>query len=369
MTRGTLVLAVFVLIALGIIGASALLQNQPPLQLTVAVDPMIAGWARESAKTFNASRQTAGAGRRVEVTITEINDYAVWGANASAWSATTHPDAWIPSSSLSVEYARGRGLMLEVVEASLAQTPLIWGGYTTRVNLIVDSPTAALNSQQVARAAAAERWDALDGQASWGFVKLAIALPNQTMSGLGMLLVSAADFYDTAQLSGAQLTSGEFRKWLTPIIASVSNFNSIGSDAAAFVARGVASADLGMAAESQWLRSLDALTRTEPVRFSYPQYAFVFDFPLARWNDANVTDDQRQAVTAFQIWLMSAQQQAALPSFGIRSRTRMVTDADSLFVRGVPYGIKLNPTFDTPIQPLSLTDVNNLLHWFQTVRR
>lgn len=364
MRRGTIVLVLFVLIAAGIIGASYLLQSQPTLTFTVAVDPLIEDWAQAAVSAFNATNPVVGAGRRIQFSVNTIDDVRVW-SGTSTWTAAAHPNGWLAASSLSVDYAGSRNIPLQVVAASVAKTPLIMGAYVSRANVLSDT---ALTWDDLANAATVENWEALGGQPGWQFVKLAFSLPDQTISGFPVLLSAAANFHQTAQLSSAQLTDPDFRNWFIPIVNSVSNFNSIGQDAAAYTARGTASVDVALAPESQWLHNLSGIIRNEDVRFSYPAYSFVYDFPLARWDDSTTTDDERLAIDRLSGWLLNPEQQALLPDFGLRPVNFMIAENDTRFFEGQRFGIELNPSFDNTIQAQAINDTQLLLRWFQGIR-
>ncbi len=370
MRRGTIVLFIFGLVALGIIAASTLLQNQPPIEITVAVDPLIEEWARASVSQFNEQGVVVGAGRRVHVNLSIIPDVDVW-AEISPWNGASHPDAWLPSSNASLTYAEERALPFVTVSPSLAKTVLIWAGFSERVNILTDSETAPLNWSLVQGAAEEESWQALGGQASWQFFKLAFNQPSDALTGIGAVLTAAAEFSDTATPSGAQLTSSEFRQWMRPVFEAV-NF-TIGSDIAAITAsRGTSVVDVAIAPESQWLRNLTALSQRGEIRFSEPEYLFVFDFPLTRWEDAQTVQDVRSAVDALGRFLQAAPQQNLLTTYGLRPASRSVTQADTLFAQAEAMGLPLNRDLSEAntaiIQPPTLTDIRTLLSWISNIR-
>lgn len=370
MRRGTIVILIFVLAAAGIVAASTLLQNQPAVTLTIAVDPLIEEWVRSSVNEFNATNPVVGAGRRVQfstTTLEVVDDFRVWSGGVT-WTSASHPDVWIASSSASVLWAQNRFSAVQVIEPSLAQTPLVWGGYSSRVNLLTNGAANPLDWDAVATAAAdGGNWRELGGQAGWGFLKSAFSLPDQTMSGVAALMVAAAEYGNTAQVASAQFTNPSFRQWLTPVFETI-NFSTIGNDPAAFVARGTASADVAIAPESLWLQNLSGITRNEAIRLNYPEYTFVFDFPLTAWNDATVPDETRSAAARLGDWLMSAPQQAKLTQYGLRPINKMIDTTDTLFTQAEQYGIQPNPTFTNVLATPPLVDVQGLIRWFQSAR-
>jgi hypothetical protein len=295
MRRGTVFLLLFILFVAGVIGISQFLRTQPPLSITVAVDPLAVDWVREAANRFNASNPLVNGTQRVQVEVSVVGDMDVWEGESN-WTTQNHPNGWIPSSSVSLSYAQNANVPMQLVADSTARTLLVWGGYASRVNIITENGTSPFDWDTVQRAAEAESWEKLGGDRNWGFVKLAFPIPDSTMTGLAALFSGAANFNNTADLSGGATRGTEFYDWLTPIIASVPNFQTLGADVAKTVARGPSTVEIALLPESQWLLNLSAMTSNEPIILSYPAYDFVFDFPVARWDDLQTTDTERAAV-------------------------------------------------------------------------
>lgn len=365
MRRGTLVLLLFVLIVGGIVGVSTLLQNQPPLVIRVAVSPLIRDWAQQTINAFNATNAVVSNGRRVRAEIVVVEDLDAW--RNRSWTLEDHPNAWIPASSATIAYAREGGMPFEILSPSVAKTPLVWGAYATRANVLTSGGTETLDWEQVMEAAETASWEALGGEAGWQFLDLAFPLPDETMTGAAVLLSGAGNFNDTTTLGGAILQNQAFRESMTAILTSVPNFNNVGSDTAAFLARrGLAGADIAIAPESQWLMSLANLNRDDTIQFSYPEYTFMFDFPVAMWQETPADQDIVAAVNALNNYLLAEGQQATLPQFGLRPAQTQVTAVDTLFNQGGQYGIQLSPDFTQIIQPPSdSVDIQSLIRWAQ----
>ncbi|MEQ8677721.1 MAG: substrate-binding domain-containing protein [Aggregatilineales bacterium] len=366
MKRGTIVLIIFAIIAAGVVGVSLFLQNQPPLEITVAVDPLAEDWIRESADAFNASDTLINGTRRVQVNVISTSDLDVWqNTRTNFWTAENHPELWIPASSASVTYAARANIPFNVVTESTARTPLLWGGYANRVDLLT-ADGEAFDWSQVVMAAETESWQALGG--GNGFVNLAFLLPDRTMGGLGVLLSASAAYNDTVNLSGGVI-SRDFYDWLTPVIDSVQNFNTIGNDIAQFMARNRASVDIAIGPEVQWLNGLDGITRNGEVRFSYPEYAFVFDFPVAQWEDPATTSEELSAGQAFANYLLDDARQTRAIAHGLRPAVGAPPVTASLFSTAEAYGVLIDPPLDTNvIQPPSATDIQSLIQWFTTTQ-
>lgn len=365
MRRTTIVVIVFVILAAVVVGVSQFLRAQPPLELTVAVSPLAERWVRAAVERLNATEPVLAATQRVRYNVTTVDDLAVWGDDRRVtWTPENHPVLWIPAASVSVDYAVSARFPFVISTDSLAQTPLMWGGFSSRVQVITQEGSEPFDWQAVAAAADAESWAELGGQRGWGFVKLAFDNPSQTMSGFGVLLSGAAAFSDSAEVSQATTNGADFRNWLTPVNQSVANFNTLGADAAAAMAsRGASVAEIGLLPESRWLTNLDGLLRHEPVVLAYPQYPFVFDFPLARWNDNTATDAEAEAARILSNWLLSEVQQTAVLDYGLRPASGPVPETARLFSTALDYGVLPNPDLSIRATGLARTEAQRLLQW------
>ncbi len=360
MKRGTIFIVLFIVVAAAIIGLSQFLNAQPPFELTVAVDPLAQSWLQEAVSALNATSPTVNT-RRVQFKVITIDDLAVWQGERE-WTPQQHPAAWVAASRLSVTYATESGLPLETLTGSLARTPLVWGGYVSRERLLTTDGTLPLDWSLVAAAAAKESWVQLGGQSSWGFVKLGFGQPSRKIGGLAAMLTAAASFNDSPSLAANSLNQQSFRTWLLPVIKSV-NFNTLGADPAAAMARGPSVVELGMFPEAQWLLNLNGIRAREDVRLSYPAYQFVLDFPLVRWRDTNTSTDQLAAVETLRAWLESPAQQAQLTAYGLRPANAEPTQQDILFSGGAQNGIMLIPNYGQAVQVPLRNDSLGLIQW------
>ncbi|MBZ0290486.1 MAG: hypothetical protein K8I30_22880, partial [Anaerolineae bacterium] len=212
----------------------------------------------------------------------------------------------------------------------------------------------------VQAAAAKESWSAIGGDSSWQFIKIGFGQPGSKIGGLAAMYSGAAAMAQKDTLAGADISSNTFRNWMLPVIRSVPNFTG---DPVAAMARGASTMEIGLFPEVQWLLNLSGLLKNEEVRLYYPAYQFVLNFPLARWDDSTVTNEQREAVSLLSNWLSAEAQQASAPTYGLRAVAVEPTDADPLFAAGVPYGIQLTPTFATVVTPPGRSDTLGLIQW------
>jgi hypothetical protein len=256
-----------------------------------------------------------------------------------------------------------------VLAESLARTPLVWGGYASRVNVATNDGAQSFDWETVQRVAEEASWSAVGGETSWQFVKLAFGRADQSMSGLAALFSGAAAFSDSAAISGVT-GANDFRNWMEPIIASVPNFQTLGADPAAAMARGPSTVEIALLPESLWLLNLNGLTDEEPIVFSYPVYQFLLDFPLAVWNDnTTATDNERAAVTALSGWLLRSSEQNSLAQYGLRPAQSDPASTAILFAQAVDFGIQLQPDLTQIIQAPPRTEAQSLVQWFTNTQR
>jgi len=342
MSRGTIVLILFVIIIAAIIGVSQFFTNQPPVEISVAVNPLAEDWIRAVADDFNESEIFVNGTTRVQVTITTVADNAVWGDDVN-WSQDSHPDAWIPADPASVMYLSSN-IPMGIITDSTASTPLVWGGFESRVAVLSDDGT--LDWDVIADAVATDdgNWASLGGERGWGFLKLAYPSPTNDIAGLAVLFSGAGHFTGSTTLDRQQLLEDDFNDWMNAIVNAVPNFNTLGSDPAGTMAsRGTSVAEIALLPEVLWLNNLDGLQGSDPITLSYPDTGYELTFPIALWDDNATTDDTRASVQAFADYVMDAGQLRA-ENFGLRPVGNERTETSSLFTQGADIGILLEPT-------------------------
>jgi len=362
MRRGTIFLGLFVVIAAGIIGVSLFLQNQPPLNITIAVSPLAETWLRDSVQDFNASSPTLSNQRRIEVDLIVVEDLDVWGSRRDIdWTPEDHPEGWLPALSTSVNYAANFNFPFEIVTPSTARTPIIWGGYESRVNALTNEGAQPFDWGQVIAVASNNdgNWADNGGEANWRFLKLAFAQPHTTVNGLGVMYSAAASIAQTTDVTRDDVRT-DFIDTIEPVFDAVPS-NAGGGNVTSLMARGPSTVEIGIAPEVQWLNNLSGLVSNEAMRFSYPQYPVVLDFPLAAWNGANITADERAAVETFGNWLLGGARQRELPGYGLRPADGTPAATDTLFADAEQYGILLDPALDNPVTPPDATATQSML--------
>ena len=367
--RGTIFIVLFILIAAAIIGVSRFIGAQPPTEYTLAVDPLAQAWAETAVNAFNATQPNMN-GHRVQFKVVATDDLSVWQGQ-NVWTTKNHEDAWLAASHASLDYARANGIGLVNVSTSLARTPMVWGGYISRANLLTTSGTLPLDWPLVQGAAdkmMQSNWAALGGDTSWGFLKLGFGQVTSKISGLAALFTAAASYNQATDLTQTSLSAQAFRNWLSPIVKSKPSFSTSGDPALA-MARGPSTIEMALFPEAQWLLNIKGMNNQEEVRVNYPTYQFILDFPLVSWQDDTAENTDRQAaVKLLGDWLASAQQQGNLPAYGLRPATTEPTQANDLFRVAIQYGISFTPNYGQAVQAPSVNEVKGLIQWVTSNR-
>ncbi len=332
--RTTGVLVIFVIVIVAIFGINQFVQSQPPLEITVVVDPLAEDWITEAVQDYNSNNVIIANSVRVQVNLQIADDLEIWRGN-SGWNSQNHPDAWIPSSSQSLAYAPS-SLPFEVVNESLVYTPLVWGGFQNRVDVITENGTRPFDWKAVQAIADNSSWT--DG----AFVNMAINWANSSMAGVGALTTATASYRQDTNVTRSLLSDASFISWFAPIRESVLNSERLGGNPAQSMAsRGASAADFALLPESQWLTELDSLTaNNRDFVFSYPAYQYPLDFPIALWSDAQTTNNERSAVQNFASFLANEAQGIAL-EHGLRPSNSSLTSNATLFTQAESYGILL----------------------------
>jgi hypothetical protein len=351
MRRGTIFIILFVVIAIGVVAASQFLRAQPPLEIQVAVSPLAEPWVSDAIAAFNATNPVVNSTRRVHYQVEAIDDSQVWLDDSRRWTPENHPQAWIPAASFSIDFANESRLPFEIVEPSLARTMLVWGGFTNSVDEVTNGGVEVFDWDSVAE-------DARD-------LNLAFSNPARTLSGLSVVLSGAGDHHESTTLTGVEVNDRDFRDWISPVIESVPNFNTLGASVAETLAsRGASVGAIGLLPESEWLTNLRGQLTQEnnPIALSYPQYSVEFDFPLSRWADTTVptNNDETAAVEALGRWLSSAAQQTNAQGFGLRPAQG--DPSVGAFIEGENYGALVSPTYQM-VEPPSRNDLRQLAEW------
>lgn len=381
MSRNQLVFGIIIIAALIIVGiglatqggsesdnpsdnpssTSANTGSRDPLTLTVAVNTVLDPWITPAVEAYNRTSPRVN-GRPVTVTLTRIDSLSVWGTADSRWTTINHPLAWIPEASYALDYARDIGLNYTPVQASLASTPIIWGVYQTYHDALVQAH-GNFDAEAVHLGASAANWQEL-GVNQQGYLLFVMSRPDRNGAGWAGLYTLAADYANDSTLSAQLMGDAALREWLEVIINAVPNFSTLGANPAQVMAtRGISAGQLGLLPESQWLTHYAQLDE-ETLVMVYPDQYVLLDFPLAVWNGAETTADERRAVEDLGRFLLANEQQRQAGALGFRPAANLQLAEFAPFSAS---GVQLELA-GTPITPPARPDALNLLRWFSSYR-
>lgn len=378
MRRGTIFTILFLIIGVAAFVGLNALQGRPPLTIEVVVSPLAEAWVRPAIDALNAEMPTVTNAQRITYSILVLDDVAVWNRSDRLWTPESHPDVWIPAARFSLDYAIAGGLPLAVGTPSLAQTPLVWGGFTDYAEALT-AGGQPLDWERVAAAAAAGTWPTIAPNAGIsGNLALALYSPTTSIVGVGSLLSGAASFDDTATPDAGTLNDTVFRDWLRVILLSVPNFNTLGaSPAGTLASRGISAGQVALLPESEWVNNLRGQL-ADNVQLSMPAFPFIFDFPLVVWNgtttDALTPPDRQAAVDRLTAHLLSQPVQIAAQRVGLRppagatAADGSIASVDTLIAQAASRGVTLAASLPPPISAPPRADVQRLLTWANGIR-
>lgn len=238
------------------------------IPITVAVPPALADWAQAAARDFNSQNADT------QVSIIRLNGLDAVQQFGQMPRAQL-PDSWLADASFVADLARTEGAPFAEQGIAITSSDLVWGGFSSRAQLLGTMDWSALHD-----AAKANGWAALGGNATWGYVKLTIASPTRSTEGLAALITAAAAYHDQPHLTRPLVTDPAFLNWLHTTVDSVPNFSTLGSNPAeALATRGPSIGDVGLLAASTWFVAQDELNQWEPFITSTPRYTVRLDYP------------------------------------------------------------------------------------------
>lgn len=334
----------------------------------------VEAWVQAAADEFNAAGHSTG-DATIEVDIVpmdglvalgkwERNDFAALPTDVRPEDLSKEdsdalqyfPAAWIADSSYLVDFANAsnrdrleRDPFLSDGQyrvRPLAETLLVWGLFRSRGTPLLEN-LGPISWATIREAAVAPTgWKELGGDPAWGNFKLAVPAPGKSAAGLAVIISAAGEYYDRTEISFEDLSDPQFVTWLTELMGAAANVGGDRTDAAANVALfGFTAGDGGQFLESNLLARMEGITTRwqEPVTIHYPKVTTWFDFPFAIWVGPETSAKQKNAVSAFQRFLLSEAQQRRALSFGLRPIDPSIPvdpDEDSLFLRWHRLGVK-----------------------------
>jgi len=255
-----------------------------------------------------------------------------------------------------------------IKEEPLALTPMVFVVWDERYKAFLQK-YRVMNLDTINQALQEKSgWDAIAHQPDWGLFKFGHTHPNESNSGL-MVLVLAAYAYNhkTRDLTVGDVVNANFQQWLTSLERSTSGFsNSTGNMMKEMVLKGPSSYDALMVYEAVAIDYLkNAEGRWGELRVVYPEYNawnenpyYIIDAP---WS----TPDQRKAAQSFLDFLLSdrIQREALVHGFRPANPNVPVRFAESPLVKYAGNGVQVD--LQKICEPPKAEVVNNLLQSWQ----
>lgn len=412
-TRSKYIFAAIIILALAIVGVSLLLnQNKAPatagagltvdkpgnvnirILSAIPVEP----WVRESANKYNAeNHKVNNAIVHVEiVTMDGLIALSQWDKDAFGTlpadadplnltveqkkSLENFPTAWIADSRYLVELANvpyksrlGRDVFLtdgEYRARPLAISPMVWGIYKTRADVLLKKYTT-INWKTIHDAALAKGgWSELGGDPAWGFFKPVIPNPQKNIGGLEAMVSAAGEYFNTTRIDVASVGDKNFQAWLLEVMKSVTGLGVSSYTAEDFALFGYSVGDGGLLLESDLLQNMQGMLNrwADNMEITYPNFLTWHDFPYAVWVGPETTALQKNAAIDFEQYLLAAPQQTRALVYGLRPANPAVkVDAipESLFVHWQAQGVQTVIDRTTSMKSPDRDVLTNLLRWYE----
>jgi ABC-type Fe3+ transport system substrate-binding protein len=387
MNRTRWIFVIVVLTAVGIVGASYIVQRagglkplieQPQaLEVRIVCALPVESFVREAARTFNSENHKLE-GRPVQVFVEPMDGLTAMGR----WEREEMdpiPTVWIPDSRYLVELVnvaykeqRGRDMFLTGGEYRLrpiAVSLFSWGIYSSRAEVLT-AKYGEINWHAIHDAATAKGgWPELGGPADWGYFKLVVPNPRKNVGGLAAMVAAAGEYYGETNIRVADVTNPEFQKWLTELMGAVTDFSSLGAYSVENLALfGYSMGDGGQLLESDLLVNMAGIQNRwqDPLVIVYPKYVTWFDFPFSIWMGDETTALEKNAALEFERYLLQPEIQKRAAELGLRPANAEVsiTGPDSLFVKWQGQGAMTVVPRTTRMRSPDREILLALLRWF-----
>lgn len=344
-----------------------ILGGGPPVEIGIAYGTEKQRWLEWAVSEFAKTSD----GKRITVDLIPMGSlegaHAILGGDKriNVWSpaSAAYKDVFVQE----WQVKNGGGNPI-IKEEPLALTPMVFVVWDERYKAFMQK-YKVMNLDTINQALQERSgWDAIAHQPDWGLFKFGHTHPNESNSGL-MVLVLAAYAYNhkSRDLTVGDVVNANFQQWLTSLERSASGFsNSTGNMMKEMVLKGPSSYDALMVYEAVAIDYLkNAEGRWGELRVVYPEYNawnenpyYIIDAP---WS----TPDQRKAAQTFLDFLLSdrIQREALVHGFRPANPNVPVKFADSPLVKYAGNGVQVD--LQKICEPPRAEVVNNLLQSWQ----
>jgi len=211
-------------------------------------------------------------------------------------------------------------------------------------------------------------WESIAAKPEWGFFKFGHTNPNESNSGLMMLVLAANSYaHKTRDLELKDVVNAGFQDWLQKLERGVSGMsNSTGNMMQEMVLKGPSSYDVLFVYENVTIDYLkNAEGRWGALRVVYPEYNAWNENPYYIINATWSSKDQRKAAEDFLTFLLSerVQKESLVHGFRPANPSVPVKFAESPFTVYARYGIQVD--LQKICEPPKAEVVTNLLTGWQ----
>ena len=327
--------------------SNSLFSSKPKVEIGIACGTEKNGWLEWAVTEFAKTPE----GKQIKVNLIPMG--SLESANALL-NGDQRITVWLPASTAYKAFfvqqwqAKYNGNPI-VREEPLALTPMAFVLWDERYQAFVQK-YQNMSFGSVAQALQVkDGWDEIARHPEWGNFKFGLAQPNQSNSGLMMLVLAAyAHRHKTKGLSAQDVSDAAFQRWLEDLQSGASGMsNSTGSLMQEMILKGPSAYDAVFVYENLAIESLlKAEGRWGKLRIVYPEYNFWNENPYYIINAPWSTADQRKTADAFLDFLLSEPVQKESLKHGFRPANPQipVKSPDSPFVQYAGNGV----SFDVP---------------------
>jgi hypothetical protein len=317
-------------------------------------------WFREATTRFTTANPNIRINLKGQGSMASYQALSQITPNSTRLGSDPIPALWSPAATIQVNLLNSRNQMGKELATSckrLVLSPLVIMAWEDRAKVFETAYkdkggiTFVNIFDAVDRNGTAKgRWDAIDGNASWGFIKIGHTDPETSNSGMMMLLGMANNYFARREkITTPETADAKFITFMTEIEKSVTT--PLGSSTGTFmndvIVKGPSSYDFVVVYEALALENYkNAVGRQgQPLRIVYPTFNLYSDHPLCIVDHPAITQAERDAAVRLQDFLLTPDIQKLAVTYGWRS-------ADP----GVPI-FGANTLFDDPQAAGLSTDV------------
>jgi hypothetical protein len=319
-------------------------ESSGPIPVPIVYSTEKGPWLNAVLTAFKQSSSSTLNNRTIDIQLIGLGSVA---GQSQILNGQITPVAWSPASTLEMnrlnyKWQQARGTPIINTSQSLVNSPLVLLSWRQREQkLLAHYHVPTLDWPTLYSAFQANSWAALGGSQSWGRVKFAQTVPEQSNSGLLTITLLAYEHFNQPRTLSKNLfdASSSYWSYLDVFEQSIISYGcSSGTYLTKVLADGPAQADIIATYENLALTLPSGLS-DQSFLISYPSPNILSDHPFAVLQGSWVTDEQSQAAQQFRDFLLTRQQQFQAVHYGFRPgpNTTGISLQDSTIPGGNPF--------------------------------